>query len=84
MGYNGSMKQFKEIIEGITKPVAMSTITKKMQSARSKIVGKSIKTHGIAKALESHVKKEYGVEVTYKFVHKVQGGEMHEKASDDT
>ena len=80
MEYNGSMKQFKEIIEGITKPVAMSTISKKMQSARSKIVGKSIKPQGIAKALESSVKKEYGVEFTYKFVPNFQGGDMNANA----
>ena len=80
MEYTGNMKQFKEIIEGITKPVAMTTISKKMQSARSKIVGKSIKPQGIAKALESSVKKEYGVEFTYKFVSNFQGGDMNANA----
>ena len=80
MEYTGNMKQFKEIIEGITKPVAMTTISKKMQSARSKIVGKSIKPQGIARALESSVKKEYGVEFTYKFVPNFQGGDMNANA----
>ena len=69
-----------ELIEGITKPVAMSTITKKLERARSKIVGKSIKPQGIAKALESSVKKEYGVEFTYKFVPNFQGGDMNANA----
>ena len=74
------MKTLGELIEGITKPVAMSTIIKKMQSARSKIVGKSITPAKIAKALESSVKKEYGVEFTYKFVPNFQGGDMNANA----
>ena len=74
------MKKLGELIEGITKPVAMSTITKKMQSARSKIVGKSVTPVQIAKALESTVRKAYGVEFTYKFVPNFQGGDMNANA----
>ena len=74
------MKTLGELIEGITKPVAMSTITKKLERARSKIVGKSIKPQGIAKALESTVRKAYGVEFTYKFVPNFQGGDMNANA----
>lgn len=74
------MKTLGELIEGITKPVAMSTIMKKLERARSKVVGKSVKPQVIIKALENSVKKEYGVEFIHTFVSVLQKGEMNANA----
>jgi hypothetical protein len=74
------MISFAELSEGITKPVPMNTIVRKMQGARSKLVGKPVIPSTIAKALESTVKKVYGVEFTYKFVSGFQGGDMNANA----
>ena len=74
------MKSFRELTEGITKPVPMASIIKTMASARSKIVGKSITPPNLAKAIQGAVGKTYGVEVTFKYATALKDGDMSANA----
>ena len=74
------MITYKQLIEGITKPVPMASIIKTMISARSKIVGKSITPPNLAKAIQKAVGKTYGVEVTVKYSASLNSGDMSANA----
>jgi len=77
------MKTFKQLTEGITKPVPMGVIIKAMEPARSKIVGKPITPANIAKAVEKVLGKKYGLTVSFKFVSGVPENEMSSNATYD-
>ena len=51
------MITFKQLTEGITKPVPMGVIVKAMEPARSKIVGKPITPANVAKTVEKALGK---------------------------
>ena len=70
------MITYKQLTEGITKPVPMGVIVKAMEPARSKIVGKSITPANVAKAVEKVLGKKFNLVVTLKFVTTLKGGDM--------
>ena len=70
------MITYKQLTEGITKPVPMGVIVKAMEPARSKIVGKPITPANVAKATEKVLGKKFNLVVTLKFVTKLQSGDM--------
>ena len=73
------MKTLGELIEGITKPVSIAFIIKRVNSARSSIVGKSVSPSNIARALQKAL-KGLGVEVTFELVPALQSGDMSANA----
>ena len=74
------MISFRELREGITKPVPMASIIKTIASARSKIVGKSITPPNLAKAIQKTVERTYGVEVTVQYATALKAGDMSANA----
>ena len=74
------MITYKQLTEGITKPVPMGVVVKAMEPARSKIVGKPITPANIAKAIEKVLGKKYNLVVTLKFVTALEGGDMSANA----
>ena len=74
------MITYKQLTEGITKPVPMGVIVKAMEPARSKIVGKSITPANVAKAVEKVLGKKFNLVVTLKFVTALKGGDMSSNA----
>ena len=77
------MITYKQLTEGITKPVPMGVIVKAMEPARSKIVGKPITPANVAKAIEKVLGKKYGLTVSFKFVSGVPENEMSSNATYD-
>ena len=74
------MITYKQLTEGITKPVPMGVIVKAMEPARSKIVGKPITPANLAKAIEGALGKKLGLEVTFKYAKVLMGGDMSANA----
>ena len=74
------MITYKQLTEGITKPVPMGVIIKAMEPARSKIVGKPITPANVAKAVEKVLGKKFNLVVTLKFVTTLKGGDMSSNA----
>ena len=74
------MISFRELREGITKPVSMAHIVKAMATARSKIVGKKITPPNLAKAIQKAVGRTFGVEVTVQYAASLKGGDMSANA----
>ena len=77
------MITYKQLTEGITKPVPMGVIVKAMEPARSKLVGKPITPANIAKAVEKVLGKKYGLTIRFKFVSGVPEDEMSSDATYD-
>ena len=74
------MITYKQLTEGITKPVPMGVIIKAMEPARSKIVGKPITPANIAKAVEKVLGKKFNLVVTLEFVTALKTGDMSANA----
>ena len=70
------MITYKQLREGITKPVPMACIIITMGSARSKIVGKSITPPNLAKVIQKALGRTYGVKVTFKYAAVLKAGDM--------
>ena len=73
------MKTLGELIEGITKPISIAFVIKRVNSARSSIVGKNVSPSQIAKSLQKAL-KGLGIEVTFEFVPALQSGDMSANA----
>jgi hypothetical protein len=73
------MISFRELTEGITKPVPTATIIRQMSSARSSIVGKKLTPSNMAKTVQKSLKK-FGAEVTFELVPTLKSGEMSSNA----
>ena len=73
------MKTLGELIEGITKPISIAFVIKRVNSARSSIVGKNVSPSQIAKSLQKAL-KGLGVEVSFEFVPALQSGDMSANA----
>ena len=71
---------FRELTEGISKPVPMSFVKKAMDSARSTVVGKPITPQNLAKAVEKALGRKFGVKTTLKYASALQGGDMSANA----
>ena len=74
------MITFKQLTEGITKPVPMGVIVKAMEPARSKIVGKPITPANVAKTVEKALGKKFNLVVTLEFVTALKTGDMSANA----
>lgn len=74
------MISFRELREGISKPVSMAHVVKVMGSARSTIVSKTITPSNLAKAVQKAVGRTFGVEVTVKYVSALKAGDMSANA----
>jgi hypothetical protein len=73
------MISFRELTEGITKPIPAAVVIKQMNSARSSIVGKNVTPSNMAKTVQKSLKK-FGAEVTFEFASKLSVGEMSANA----
>ena len=74
------MITYKQLTEGITKPVPMGVVIKAMEPARSKIVGKPITPANLTKAVEKVLGKKFNLEVTLKLVTALESGDMSANA----
>ena len=75
------MITYKQLTEGITKPVPMGVVVKAMGPIRSKITDKLLTPTNIAKIIEGALGKKYGLIVSFKFASGVPENEMNSNAT---
>lgn len=71
------MKNYQELIEGITKPIPLDTIKKLMSTTGKKIIGKTLSPQQIVNVFNKVINTRFDVKVTKENVEAIPEGDMN-------